>query len=59
MELIVSSIVVPLAASLIGLAFATSVIAALFALVLYSGVYYAVPRWIVKSLGQTVMSRIS
>jgi NADH:ubiquinone oxidoreductase subunit 3 (subunit A) len=59
MELILSSVVVPWAVSLIGLALATLMIAALFTLVLYGGVYYAVPRWIVKFLGHTALNRIS
>jgi hypothetical protein len=59
MELVVSSVVAPWAGSLVGLAVATLMIAALFTLVLYAGIYYAVPRWIVKLLGQTAMSRIS
>jgi hypothetical protein len=58
MELILSTVVVPWAGSVIGLAFAVSVFAALFAIVIYAGVYYSVPRWIVKFLEQTAMRRI-
>jgi hypothetical protein len=59
MELIVSSVVVPWAGSLIALALATLMIAALFTVVLYGGIYYAVPRWIAKFLGHTALNRIS
>jgi len=59
MELIVSTVVAPWAGSLIGFAFAMSMIAALIALVIYADLYYSVPRWIVKFLGQAAMRRIS
>jgi hypothetical protein len=59
MEIIVSTFVVPWAGSLFSLAIAISMIAALFTLVFYGGMYYSVPRWIVKFLGQTSMARIS
>ncbi len=59
MDLIVSTVVVPWAVSLIGLTFALAMIASLIALAIYAGMYYSVPRWIVKSLEQTAMCRIS
>ncbi len=59
MELILSTVVVPWAGSLFGFAFAVTMIAALVALVVYAGAYYAVPRWIAKILGQIAMRRIS
>jgi hypothetical protein len=58
MELIVSTVVVPWAGSVIGLAFAMAMIAALVAVVYSAGLYYSVPRWIVKFLEQKAMRRI-
>jgi hypothetical protein len=59
MEFIMSTVVVPWAGSLIGLTLAVAMIASLIALVNYAGLYYSVPRWIVKFLEQTAMRRIS
>ena len=59
MEPIVSPFlaVVPLVGSLVGFAFAFSVIAGLVAVAYYAGLYYAIPRMILKGVGQAAMKR--
>jgi hypothetical protein len=58
MELIVSTVAVPWIGSLIGFAFAVSVIAALIALSIYAGPYYSLPRLVFKGVGQAALRRI-
>jgi hypothetical protein len=59
MELIASTVLAPWAGSLLGLTLALTMVAALMAVVYYAGAFYAVPRWILKLLGQRVMRRIA
>jgi hypothetical protein len=59
MEPLVSSFaaVVPLVGSLVGFAFSLTVIAGLVAVVYYAGLYYAIPRMMLKRVGQAAMRR--
>ena len=59
MELIVPTLAaVPWLGSLAGIAIVATVIAALVAVVYFAGLYYTIPRLIVKALGQAAMRRM-
>jgi hypothetical protein len=52
-----SSTIVPLVGSLVGLTFSLSVMAGLVAVTFYAGLYYSIPRMILKQVGQAAMRR--
>jgi len=59
-ELIVPTLaVVPWLGSLAGIVFVVMVFAALIAVIYFAGLYYTIPRLIVKALEQRAMRRIS
>ncbi len=60
MELIVPTLAaVPWLASLVGIGFVTMMFAALVAVIYYAGLYYTIPRLVMKALEQAAMRRIA
>jgi hypothetical protein len=47
----------PWIASIVGLALSVSIIAALIALTWRAGLYYSIPRMILKGIGQAALNR--
>jgi hypothetical protein len=58
MEPVLITSAAPWIGSLAGFAFTVSVIAALVALVYYAGLYYSLPRLVLKGVGQHALRRI-
>jgi hypothetical protein len=59
MELIVPTLTIaPLLGSLVGLTFAVSVIAVLITLSFHAGLYYSVPRLVLKGVGGSALRRL-
>jgi hypothetical protein len=52
-----ASAIVPLVGSLVGFTFSLSVIAGLVVVTCYAGLYYAIPRMILKQVSQAAMRR--
>jgi hypothetical protein len=60
MEVLASIFVaVPWLGSLAGFTIAVSMFAVLITLAIHAGLYYSVPRWILKALGQKALKQIS
>lgn len=58
MEAIVGTVLaVPIVGSVVGALFSLAMFAGLIALVYYGGMYYAVPRWVLKAMGQAALAR--
>ncbi len=52
--LLTSLLTPPMLSSVVGIAFALALLAAMLALVVYAGLYYSIPRMLVKWLSRRV-----
>jgi hypothetical protein len=57
-ELLMPTLAAPWLGSLVGLTFAVSILAVLATLSFHAGLYYSVPRLVLKQLGSRAMGKL-